>query len=409
MKRGFAVTIRRTVLLLAGLFAVGMRAEPVCIGETCYPSEEMALAAGVSPAQIASARTAKTKDVSVAAAGEIAVADGRRLAVGYMRPAAFLDFLHGRSGAASDANDLENHSLVVVFLLVLLGGLAANLTPCVLPLVPVNLMLVGRGWRRGAAYGFGIASAYGALGLAAAFGGLAFGAIQGNPWFNLFVAGVFAVLGCAMAEIFFIDFTKHRAKLAKGGPFLLGVGAAVLAGACVEPILLATLLLTAKWYAAGKTWAVVLPFILGAGMGLPWPFAAAGLSVLPKPGAWMKWVNRVFAALMFGLALLYAVQGVNGLRGAAGGDDVAAAAAAPADTAKPTLLILGAPWCKNCTAMEQTTLRDPAVVRELGKFNVRHISLDDFEADLKKLPDVAGLPIPGVPAYVILEPVQKGE
>lgn len=409
MKRGFAVTIRRTVLLLAGLFAVGMRAEPVCIGETCYPSEEMALAVGVSPAQIAAARTAKTKDVSVAAAREIAVADGRRLAVGYMRPAAFLDFLHGRSGAASDANDLENHSLVVVFLLVLLGGLAANLTPCVLPLVPVNLMLVGRGWRRGAAYGFGIASAYGALGLAAAFGGLAFGAIQGNPWFNLFVAGVFAVLGCAMAEIFFIDFTKHRAKFAKGGPFLLGVGAAVLAGACVEPILLATLLLTAKWYAAGKTWAVVLPFILGAGMGLPWPFAAAGLSVLPKPGAWMKWVNRVFAALMFGLALLYAVQGVNGLRGAAGGDDVAAAAAAPADTAKPTLLILGAPWCKNCTAMEQTTLRDPAVVRELGKFNVRHISLDDFEADLKKLPDVAGLPIPGVPAYVILEPVQKGE
>ncbi len=409
MKRGFAVTIRRTVLLLAGLFAVGMRAEPVCIGETCYPSEEMALAVGVSPAQIAAARTAKTKDVSVAAAREIAVADGRRLAVGYMRPAAFLDFLHGRSGAASDANDLENHSLVVVFLLVLLGGLAANLTPCVLPLVPVNLMLVGRGWRRGAAYGFGIASAYGALGLAAAFGGLAFGAIQGNPWFNLFVAGVFAVLGCAMAEIFFIDFTKHRAKLAKGGPFFLGVGAAVLAGACVEPILLATLLLTAKWYAAGKTWAVVLPFILGAGMGLPWPFAAAGLSVLPKPGAWMKWVNRVFAALMFGLALLYAVQGVNGLRGAAGGDDVAAAAAAPADTAKPTLLILGAPWCKNCTAMEQTTLRDPAVVRELGKFNVRHISLDDFEADLKKLPDVAGLPIPGVPAYVILEPVQKGE
>lgn len=402
------MTIRRTVLLLAGLFAVGMRAEPVCIGETCYPSEEMALAAGVSPAQIAAARTAKTKDVSVAAAGEIAVADGRRLAVGYMRPAAFLDFLHGRSGTASDANDLENHSLVVVFLLVLLGGLAANLTPCVLPLVPVNLMLVGRGWRRGAAYGLGIASAYGALGLAAAFGGLAFGAIQGNPWFNLFVAGVFAVLGCAMAEIFFIDFTKHRAKFAKGGPFLLGMGAAVLAGACVEPILLATLLLTAKWYAAGKTWAVVLPFILGAGMGLPWPFAAAGLSVLPKPGAWMKWVNRVFAALMFGLALLYAVQGVNGLRGAAGGDDVAAAAA-PADAAKPTLLILGAPWCKNCTAMEQTTLRDPVVVRELGKFNVRHISLDDFEADLKKLPDVAGLPIPGVPAYVILEPVQKGE
>ncbi|MGN0852178.1 MAG: cytochrome c biogenesis protein CcdA [Kiritimatiellia bacterium] len=362
--------------ILFALTAFLAPAKPVCVGEMCYPSEEMALAAGV-PAD--------------------KVFGTRRLGFGYMRAPEFLAFLRNEE---RPAEDLENHSLAVIFLLVLLGGLAANLTPCVLPLVPVNLALVGKGWRRGAAYGLGIAVAYGALGLAAAFGGLAFGAIQGNPWFNLFVAGVFLVLGLAMAEVFFIDFARHRTKLAKGGPFLLGVGAAVLAGACVEPILLATLLLTAKWHAAGKAWAVVLPFVLGAGMGLPWPFAAAGLSVLPKPGAWMRWVNRAFAAVLFVLAAWYGCQGVRGLLPRSAPRDPAAEPS-PGPANRPRLVILGAPWCKNCTAMEKTTLRHPDVLKALAGFDVRHVEIERFD-DLKNYPELADLPIRGVPAYVVI-------
>ena len=388
-------------------------ARPVCLEGICYPSEEAARAAGVSSETIARALQEEQGDAASAAP---------RVAMGYMKPDAFLAFLHDRPSA--DAA-LARHSLAVVLLLVLLGGLLANLTPCVLPLVPVNLVLVGRGWRRGMAYGFGIALAYGSLGLAAAFGGLAFGAIQSSPWFNAFVAVVFTGLGLAMGEVFFIDFTKYRSRVTGtggrvrglGGVFLLGVGAAVLAGACVEPILLATLVLTAKWCAAGKTWAVVLPFILGLGMGLPWPFAAAGLSVLPKPGAWMRWVNRVFALVLFGMAVWYGRLAWTGFRGTTSAEAVTTAADHLAATpgtweavfagakakGRPVFVDVWASWCKNCLAMERTTFRAPEVVQALASFTVVRLQAED-PAAFQKLEDFSALDIKGFPAFVIFPP-----
>lgn len=406
--------MKMRALLLAGLCAcLCAFARPVCLEGICYPSEEAARAAGVSSETIARALQEEHGDDAPAAP---------RVAMGYMKPDAFLAFLHDRPPADVA---LARHSLAVVLLLVLLGGLLANLTPCVLPLVPVNLVLVGRGWRRGMAYGLGIALAYGSLGLAAAFGGLAFGAIQSSPWFNAFVAVVFTVLGLAMAEVFFIDFTKYRARVTGtggrvrglGGVFLLGVGAAVLAGACVEPILLATLVLTAKWCAAGKGWAVVLPFILGLGMGLPWPFAAAGLSVLPKPGAWMRWVNRVFALVLFGMAVWYGRLAWTGFRGTTSTEAATTAAdhlaATPATweavfagaraKGRPVFVDVWASWCKNCLAMERTTFRAPEVVRALASFTVVRLQAED-PAAFRKLKDFAGLDIKGFPAFVIFPP-----
>ena len=427
-----APALKMRALLLAALCAcLCAFARPVCLEGICYPSEAAARAAGVSSEMIARALQEEHGDD----------ASAPRVAMGYMKPDAFLAFLRG--GPADDADaPLARHSLAVVLLLVLLGGLAANLTPCVLPLVPVNLVLVGRGWRRGAAYGLGIALAYGSLGLAAAFGGLAFGAIQSNPWFNAFVAVVFTVLGLAMGEVFFIDFTKYRLRVTGtggrvrglGGVFLLGVGAAVLAGACVEPILLATLVLTAKWCAAGKTWAVVLPFILGVGMGLPWPFAAAGLSVLPKPGAWMRWVNRIFALVLFGMAVWYGRLAWTGFADRSRSDRSPYSEASTPPTPptsgaghsvtdrgktftatpetwekvfaeakasdRPVFVDVWASWCKNCLAMERTTFRAPEVVRALAPFTVVRLQAEDPVA-FQKLKDFANLGIKGFPAFVI--------
>ena len=186
--------MKKTLFLLAALFcATGAFAEQICVGGVCYLSEEAARAAGVSQFEIDAAKAEH------AAAGQDAVpaaetppapdvkqpavvnpgGSGARLAMGFMKPKELIAFLRDEAAGV----DLESHSLIVILLLVLMGGLAANLTPCVLPLVPVNLILVGKGWKRGAAYGLGITCAYGALGCAAAFGGLAFGTIQSNPWF----------------------------------------------------------------------------------------------------------------------------------------------------------------------------------------------------------------------------------
>ena len=406
-------------VLFGALFAFTCAAEPVCVDGVCYPDEESARAAGALGGSGGGGygdlqNLLKDADKPPAEAPVPEANVSRRLAVGYMDASDFTAFLTGKP---SVADTLGEASVAMVFLLVLLGGLLMNLTPCVLPLVPVSLALVGRGAPRGIAYGLGMTLAYGALGAATAFGGLAFGAIQSSPWFNVAVAVVFVLLGLATSEVFFIDFSRFRPRPKVGvmprekrgllAPFLLGAGTAVLAGACVAPILLATLVLTAKWFAAGRVWAVALPFVLGAGMGLPWPFITAGMSVLPKPGAWMRWVNRAFAIILFGFAAWYGWLAWGGFTARA---ETAPTqdAAAETDPTRPTLVIVGAPWCKNCTAMEKTTLKEPPVVEALAKFNVKHIEINTFE-DLKKHPELAGLGIDktGVPAYVVIEKEKK--
>ena len=422
-KYGIIYAMRKLgIALFAGLLALAGNSEPVCVNGVCYPDEEAARAAGALGGADGESygdlhdllqvtdKPGKTKNpVAPEASGNHL---SRRLAVGYMDASDFTAFLTGKP---SVADTLGEASVAMVFLLVLLGGLLMNLTPCVLPLVPVSLALVGRGAPRGIAYGLGMTLAYGALGAATAFGGLAFGAIQSSPWFNVAVAVVFVLLGLATSEVFFIDFSRFRPRPKVGapaaakrgllGPFLLGSGTAVLAGACVAPILLATLVLTAKWFAAGRVWAVALPFVLGAGMGLPWPFITAGMSVLPKPGAWMRWVNRAFAIILFGFAAWYGWLAWGGFTARA---ETAPSqnAAAEFDPTRPTLVIVGAPWCKNCTAMEKSTLKEPPVVEALAKFNVKHIEINTFD-DLGKYPELSGLDIKGVPAYVVIEAEKK--
>ena len=412
--------------LLAGAF---LRAEPVCVDGVCYPSEEAAREAGVV-VPFGAGRHNAMPSPAVHTEGA-ADKDGRRLAMGYMSPSELIAFL--RNEPPPDGR-LEDHALWLVILLVLVGGLAANLTPCVLPLVPINLILIGKGWRRGTAYAAGITTAYGVLGLAAAFGGLAFGTLQSSPWFNAGVAVVFTVLALAMLDFVHLPelrglkgFFKGRRSSGSSGSssssassssresggtsgfnglkaYMLGLGAATLAGACVEPILIATLLLTAKWFAAGRVWAVALPFVLGAGMGLPYPFAAAGLSVLPKPGAWMVWVKRAFALVFVVMACWYGWQVSKALTTAKSLEPLRPLKPLkplePLTPSRPVFIKIGAPWCRNCASMARTTFKDPAVVRELSTYEVREIEINTF-ADLASYPELKGLDIKGLPAYVV--------
>ena len=422
--------------VVALLLAAIVRAAPVCVDGVCYPSEEMARADGVSEEKLKAALAEHASATGEAAprpgseappATAGAAGTGRpRVAVGYLKAPQMTAFLRNERAA----KELADHALWMILLLVLAGGLAANLTPCVLPLVPVNLSLVGKGAVRGAAYGLGITTAYGCLGLAAAFGGLAFGTIQSSPWFSLLAACVFVFLGLAVAEVFTIDFSRFRPRAKRGNgaakdvapslwkPFALGAWSAVLAGACVEPILIATLVLTAEWFAAGRVWAVVLPFVLGAGMGLPWPFAAAGLKVLPRPGTWMRWVNRVFAVVMFGMAAWYGwlawtawqARAASGRRQAeqmAGRFEATPATwpqafAAAKATGKPVFVDVWATWCKNCLAMEKTTFANADVTKELSNYAVVRLQAEDMTA-FADLPEFRDLGIKGIPAFIIFE------
>ena len=366
-------------------------------------------------------------DEAPASAAKEASAPSARMAQGLMDAEEFIAFLENREAAS--ASPLAGKSWWIVALLVVFGGLCMNLTPCVLPMMPINLMVIGRSAARGALYGLGIALAYGAMGLLAALGGMAFGEIQGNPWFNAAIAVLFLVLSLALFGFFFIDFSKKRGSLSSMRQsmwpglfaFFMGVVSAVLAGACVAPILIAVLLLTADLVGKGACAALALPFLLGAGMALPWPFAGAGMQVLPKPGAWMAKVNKLFGVVVLLFAAWYGYLAYKGFASSAPGPAVQGDEAAPgvvetapgvveatpetfgdklAGLRRPVLVDCWASWCKNCTAMERTTLADPKVRKALGGFTVVRLQAEDIKA-LKSLPGFEG--VLGLPAFVVFE------
>jgi len=366
---------------------------------------------------------------------------------GYMDAAAFNGFLDRAEGDEPSQTFLERMiedpmeafqqlGLWRTLLFILLGGLALNLTPCVLPMIPVNLALIGagaqsesrrKGFALGGVYGLGITVVYGGLGLAVVLGGARFGALNANPWFNFGIATVFLVLSLAMFNVIHIDISKLHNHLSRRqveeeylAAFGIGGVSALLAGACVAPVVIAVLLLSGNLYAHGVPAGLALPFVLGLGMALPWPFAGAGLSFLPKPGAWMEWVKRGFGVFILLFAFYYGSLGFRLLstrRAAAqGGTDQMVTcdgegtcfrdALADAYAARqPVFIDFWADWCRNCHAMDRTTFSDPAVQERLEKYKVLKFDATDFRSSpVKDILDHFG--VVGLPTYVILEPIK---
>ena len=122
-------------------------------------------------------------------------------------------------------SETRQSGLVLAIIFILIGGLALNLTPCVLPMIPINLAIIGagsqsgskaRGFALGATYGLGISLVYGLLGVVVVLTGSQFGTIQANPWFNLVIALIFTVLALAMFDVIQIDFSRFQSRMSGG-------------------------------------------------------------------------------------------------------------------------------------------------------------------------------------------------
>lgn len=364
-------------------------------------------------------------------------------AAGYMRAEEFMEFLSsGREGRDAGGRDLgsvvERKGWVLAIVLILAGGLALNLTPCVLPMIPVNLAIIGagaeasdkrRGWLLGSAFGGGMAIVYGVLGLAVVATGATFGALNASPWFNAAIAALFLVMALAMFDVIPIDFSAFQSRVGGGGAkkgslpaaFALGGVMALLAGACVAPVVISLLLFATDLYIGGRTFALFLPFLLGVGMALPWPFAGAGLSFLPKPGQWMRYVKYGFGIVILAAAVYYGYLAADLFagRGAAararvvqaqaesveGGwmTSLPDALALATERRQPVLIDFWASWCKSCLHMDRTTFKDPAVVAALDAFvAVKYQAERPADPDVKAVLDHFG--VLGLPTYVVLLP-----
>ncbi len=202
------------------------------------------------------------------------------------------------------------------FLVAFIGGLFSVFTPCVLPLIPITLAVLGAGkevsrsqaCRRSFLYVLGIIVTYTGLAVFAALTGKAFGStVLSNP----IILGLFAVFFIVMAFslLGLYDFqlpSSLNLKLnnvggnSNIGALFMGLVAGFIAIPCTGPVL-ATLLGIA---AAGGNiiFGITLLATYAVGFGIPFFIIGIGLVKAPKSGGYMNLIKSLLGIIILVLA-----------------------------------------------------------------------------------------------------------
>jgi thiol:disulfide interchange protein DsbD len=219
----------------------------------------------------------------------------------------------------SVANVFASYGNVLGFLVVLLGGLALNLTPCVYPLIGVTIAFFGNeggGPRRvvvlAVLYVAGIALTFSGVGVAAALSGGLFGGALQDPWVLVVIATMLLALAASSFGLFALQppqWLMQRAGIARrgyAGAIAMGLGMGVVAAPCIGPIVLGLLIMVQ--HSGSALFGFALFFTLAVGLGLPYiglALAAGSIRRLPRSGEWLAWIEQLFGFILVGLALYF--------------------------------------------------------------------------------------------------------
>jgi len=293
---------------------------------------------------------------------------------------------------------IQNAPLVLQLLLIFVGGLLLNLTPCVFPMIPVTIGYFG-GQSEGRAgktfilacfYVLGLAIVYSALGVVAALTGSLFGSTLQSPWLLAAMAIIFLILGASMFGLFIINppsFILQRSNAKKGilGALLMGALLGIVAAPCVGPVVAALLVYVGA--KANVALGFLLFFVLSLGLGLPYLVlgtVSGSLKSLPRSGAWMEKLKKVFAVLLVFAALYYGYLAYNGFRPKAaapiGSENWTAATLTAIQQAEenghPVVLDFRADWCLPCLKMEKEIFSQPKVLSAAAEDKVQLLRVD---------------------------------
>ncbi|GAB6282851.1 MAG: protein-disulfide reductase DsbD [Ignavibacterium sp.] len=215
---------------------------------------------------------------------------------------------------------LENSGLLVSLILVFIGGLALNLTPCVYPLIPITIGYFGgqsegrtsRLVLMGLLYLIGMSITYSIIGVITALTGAVFGSLLQNTFVIILIALIFVVLSLSMFGVY--EFRLPNWLMNKAGAsytglfgsFFMGLTMGIIAAPCIGPFVLG--LVT---YVAAKGDVLngfLLFFFLSIGLGLPYFILAifsGKIKQLPKSGEWMEGVKHIFGIILLGMAIYF--------------------------------------------------------------------------------------------------------
>ena len=216
-------------------------------------------------------------------------------------------------------------SIFSIFLLGLLGGLIALLTPCVFPMIPVTVSYFTnkshnkkRGKTNAILYGLFIFLIYVLITIPFHLANDTispeiFNNISTNIWLNLLFFVVFVVFAISFFGFFEIGLPSHFANKAHsksghgsiGGIFFMAGTLAIVSFSCTGPIL-GTLLVGVADQGAWPLTAGAAGF--GISLGLPFALFAMfpnWLKSLPKSGGWMTNVKVVLGFIELALAVKF--------------------------------------------------------------------------------------------------------
>ncbi|MCU7495537.1 MAG: thioredoxin fold domain-containing protein [Ignavibacteria bacterium] len=221
-------------------------------------------------------------------------------------------------GSLSDK--LASSGLLLSLVIVFLGGLALNLTPCVYPLVPITIGYFGgqsEGSTRklfslGVLYVLGMALTYSLIGVITALSGAVFGTLMQKPIVVLVVVLVLFTLSLSMFGVYEFklpDSLVAKAGGAKGGyfgAFFMGLTMGIVAAPCIGPFVLG--LVTFVGTKGDPYYGFMMFFFLALGLGFPYLLLAlfsGKIKSLPRAGMWMEAVKHIFGFILLGMALYF--------------------------------------------------------------------------------------------------------
>ncbi|MFN7684850.1 MAG: cytochrome c biogenesis protein CcdA [Oligoflexia bacterium] len=251
---------------------------------------------------------------------------------------------------------LEDPSLfgmLGAFAIAYLGGVLSSLTPCVYPMIPITVSVIGgtaskggaggagarsHRWRdvaiRGAVYVSGMAVVYAFLGVLAGLTGRVFGTLTQSSGWYLFLGIVFSLGALVMLGVLPFDPmawwdrlarkfggrgpqhpthapTEHR-EITLLGAFSLGASSGFIASPCTTPILTAILAFIAKTQSVGLGLFLMLAFALGIGtLLLLIAFFTGFVQFIPRSGVWMERVKLASGLLLLGVGHYLVFQAGN--------------------------------------------------------------------------------------------------
>lgn len=216
---------------------------------------------------------------------------------------------------------------IIVLIFALIGGFILNLTPCVLPVIPLKIMgLAQSAGNRARTLALGIAMSLGVIAFWMALG-VAIVTVSGftsanqlfqYPVFTISIGIIIAILAVGMCGLFSVRLPQFVYTINPGhdtyhGSFAFGIMTAILSTPCTAPFMG-----SAAAAAVGQPgWLVLTVFgSIGLGMALPYLVLSAWPQLvdrMPRTGPASELIKQVMGLLLLAAAAYFVGVGVSGI------------------------------------------------------------------------------------------------